>query len=63
MSGVEVRLNETLVSFKFYESLNNIVIPCITALHVADVLPHILNNTNILECLAVIVSFTFQKGF
>lgn len=40
MSGVEVRLIETLNSFKLYGSLNNGIIPGITVLHVADILSH-----------------------
>lgn len=63
MSGVRVRLKEAIISFKFYESLNNTIIPCITALHVADALLHILIHINTLKCLAVNISCTFQKGF
>lgn len=40
LSGVEVRLIETLNSFKLYGSLNNGIIPGITVLHVADILSH-----------------------
>lgn len=41
LSGVWVRVNETIVPLKFCDSLNNLIFSCITALHVADALPHI----------------------
>lgn len=63
MSGVQVRLNEAIISFKFYESVNNTIIPCITALHIADALPNILIHINTLKCLVVDTSCTFQKDF
>lgn len=62
LSGVQVRLNEAMISVKSYE-FNNTIIPCITALHVADALPHILIHINTLRCLGVGTSCTFQKGF
>lgn len=51
-----------MISVKSYE-FNDTIIPCITALHVAGALPHILIHINTLKCLGVDTSCTFQKGF